>query len=171
MDDFSTHPTAPNHYGFTASPENLIEPGKRPLSSISPLIIYNSTSGNVKIVAGASGGGRIISTTAQVIMRLLWFGQNPRDAIAAPRFFNQLQPLDSDCEAHMPEVSIFEKGKIAQLLRPPIFQAIIEELMKRGHSFANSDYYVPSASIISVGDDGRVYASGDMGIEGFPTGY
>jgi gamma-glutamyltranspeptidase/glutathione hydrolase/leukotriene-C4 hydrolase len=64
MDDFST-PGNKNSYGFPSSPSNYIFPGKIPQSSMSPSIIFNEQN-VVVLMAGASGGSRIISATAQV---------------------------------------------------------------------------------------------------------
>ncbi len=52
-------------WGFPASPVNLIEPGKRPMSSMSPLIILNQR-GEVAAVVGGTGGSRIITSTVYV---------------------------------------------------------------------------------------------------------
>ena len=65
MDDFSTNPTKPNVYGLVPSKYNLIRPGARPMSSMSPTIITD-TNDNVVLVIGASGGPRIISAVASV---------------------------------------------------------------------------------------------------------
>ena len=65
MDDFST-PGKSNLYGYPPTEANYIRPKKRPLSSMCPSIITDAK-GDVKMVAGASGGSRIISGTAQVI--------------------------------------------------------------------------------------------------------
>ena len=65
MDDFSTNPTKPNVYGIAPSKYNLIRPGARPMSSMSPTIITD-TNDNVVLVIGASGGPRIISAVASV---------------------------------------------------------------------------------------------------------
>lgn len=65
-DDFST-PNLTNSFGFIPSPENYISPGKRPLSSMSPTIIVDQED-NVKLILGASGGSKIISSVAQVIV-------------------------------------------------------------------------------------------------------
>lgn len=64
MDDFST-PNTNNAYGIAPSKENFIEPQKRPQSSMSPIIITDNN-GNVRLVIGASGGPRIISSIAYV---------------------------------------------------------------------------------------------------------
>ena len=65
MDDFST-PGVTNFYGVEPSPSNFIRPGKRPMSSMSPVIFTNQTSGEVVFVAGASGGTRITTGTLLV---------------------------------------------------------------------------------------------------------
>lgn len=107
MDDFST-PGSANYFGFTPSPANFIRPGKRPLSSMSPLIAFDRFSGNPKLVIGGSGGSRIISIVAQVAVRVLLLNQTLTDAIAAPRFHNQLLPDETYYEPEHPKV-LFNK--------------------------------------------------------------
>ncbi|EPB68625.1 hypothetical protein ANCCEY_12283 [Ancylostoma ceylanicum] len=74
MDDFST-PGASNAFGFAPSPSNFIAPGKRPMSSMSPMVIYNKNENNIVMVVGASGGSFIISATAQTVIRTMLFNQ------------------------------------------------------------------------------------------------
>ena len=64
MDDFSS-PGLTNKWGYLPSKANYIKPGKRPLSSMSPVIVTDS-SGDVIMVVGGSGGSRIISGTTLV---------------------------------------------------------------------------------------------------------
>ena len=65
MDDFST-PKLVNAFGYKPSIANYIKPTKRPMSSMSPIIVVDRNN-TVRLVVGASGGSRIISSTAQVI--------------------------------------------------------------------------------------------------------
>ena len=64
MDDFST-PGTVNYFGVPASEPNYIRPGKRPMSSMAPIIILDEN-GNVRLSLGASGGTKIITAVSQV---------------------------------------------------------------------------------------------------------
>ena len=64
MDDFST-PGTVNYFGVPASEPNYIKPGKRPMSSMTPIIVLDPND-NARLVLGASGGTKIITAVAQV---------------------------------------------------------------------------------------------------------
>lgn len=91
MDDFLTVRGEANAFGLTQSERNLPAPGKRPLSSMSPTIVLDEA-GQVVAVAGASGGPRIITGTAQALLNALVLRRSAGEAVAAPRLHHQWSP-------------------------------------------------------------------------------
>ena len=104
MDDFTTIPGEANAFGLQQSDRNLPEPGKRPLSSMSPTILLDD--GRVVLVAGASGGPRIITATTQCILNCLLFDMTPRQAVAALRFHHQWMPNVLQFESAWPDPAV-----------------------------------------------------------------
>jgi gamma-glutamyltranspeptidase/glutathione hydrolase len=90
MDDFSAKPGTPNMFGLVQGENNAIQPGKRPLSSMTPTIIEKD--GKLFMTAGAPGGSRISTAVMQVILNVIDFGMNVQDAIDTPRVHHQWQP-------------------------------------------------------------------------------
>ena len=90
MTDFSI-PGVPNVFGYYPSPSNYIAPGKRPMSSIAPIMVEFGN-GTLYAVLGASGGSRIITTVIQNALNILDYGMSVHDAIKRPRFHDQLLP-------------------------------------------------------------------------------
>ena len=90
MDDFTAKPGSPNAYGLLQSENNAIEPGKRPLSAMSPTIV--SEGGKLRLVVGTPGGPTIISSVLQTILDVLDFGMNAQQAVDYPRFHHQWMP-------------------------------------------------------------------------------
>jgi gamma-glutamyltranspeptidase/glutathione hydrolase len=90
MDDFSAKPGVPNAYGLIGGDANAVEPGKRPLSSMSPTIVLKD--GKPLLVTGSPGGSRIITTTLQVISNMIDHGMNVAEATHASRFHHQWLP-------------------------------------------------------------------------------
>lgn len=90
MDDFAARPGYPNYYGLVQGEANAIAPGKRPLSSMTPTILARD--GRLYMVLGSPGGPRIITTVLQVIVNVLDFGMNIREAVDWPRFHHQWLP-------------------------------------------------------------------------------
>ncbi len=84
MNDFSI-PGANNEFGFPPSPANFIRPGKRPMSSITPVMAQLRHNGALVLATGAAGGSRIISATAQIAWNVLERGMSMADALAEPR--------------------------------------------------------------------------------------
>ncbi len=90
MDDFTSKPGVPNQFGLVQGKANQIEPGKRPLSSMSPTIVTHD--GKLVMVTGSPGGSTIISTTMESILNVIEYGMNIKQAIDAPRIHMQWWP-------------------------------------------------------------------------------
>jgi gamma-glutamyltranspeptidase / glutathione hydrolase len=90
MDDFTTHPGAPNMFGLIQSESNTVAPGKRPLSSMTPTILLRD--GQLSFVTGSPGGPTIISATLLSILNWMRLGLDAQAAINAPRFHQQWMP-------------------------------------------------------------------------------
>jgi gamma-glutamyltranspeptidase/glutathione hydrolase len=91
MDDFTIKPGAPNLFGLVQGEANAIAPNKRMLSSMAPTLVLDPGD-RVRIVAGARGGPRIISSTWQVISNVIDFDMTVTEAVSAPRVHHQWQP-------------------------------------------------------------------------------
>ncbi len=90
MDDFTSKPGVPNSFGLVQGRINQIEPGKRPLSSMSPTIVLRD--GKLFMVTGSPGGSTIISTTLESFLNVAEFGMNMQQAVDAPRLHEQWLP-------------------------------------------------------------------------------
>lgn len=90
MDDFASKQGVPNMFGLIQGPANAIAPGKRPLSSMTPTIVLKD--GKVAMVLGSPGGGRIITTVANILLSVADEGMNIQQAVDAPRFHHQYLP-------------------------------------------------------------------------------
>jgi gamma-glutamyltranspeptidase/glutathione hydrolase len=91
MDDFTAKPGAPNAYGLRQGSQNAIAPGRRPLSSMTPTLVFRPD-GTPLLATGSPGGSRIITTVLQVLLNRLVHGLNLASAVAAPRIHSQLWP-------------------------------------------------------------------------------
>jgi gamma-glutamyltranspeptidase/glutathione hydrolase len=101
MDDFATRPGRPNAFGLVAvAGANGVEAGKRPLSSMAPVIVLEG--GRLRFVAGSNGGPRIITGTLLVLLNHLEFGMDVAEAVAAPRLHHQWLPDELLVEAGTP---------------------------------------------------------------------
>ncbi|OUS18453.1 gamma-glutamyltransferase [Gammaproteobacteria bacterium 50_400_T64] len=90
MDDFSAKPGEPNAYGLIGGTANAIEPNKRPLSSMTPTLVFKQ--GKPVFTTGSPGGSTIINTVLQTVLNVVDFDMNIAEAAAAPRIHHQWQP-------------------------------------------------------------------------------
>jgi len=99
LDDFAIVANTPNAYGLVGSQSeaNAIGPGKRPLSSMTPVVIRDGGKA-VRMVLGSPGGPRIITSVIQVILRKEVYGQSLEDAVRAPRLHQQWNPTYTTIE-------------------------------------------------------------------------
>jgi len=141
MDDFTSKPGVPNSFGLVQGKTNQIEPGKRPLSSMTPTILLKD--GRVAMVTGSPGGSTIISTTMESIVNVLDFGMNMQQSVNAPRFHNQW----------LPDVTAVEPG----LLSPEVRQ----QLEAMGHSFRDVQSWGADEAILRNPKTGLLEGAND----------
>jgi len=112
LDDFALSLSSVNAFGLRQGQENLLRPAARPLSSMTPVIVFGEN--GLRLVAGASGGPKIISSVLHVVVRVLWDGMSVGEAVRRPRWHHQW----------VPDVLFIEPEAPAEILR---------EFLRRGH--------------------------------------
>ena len=146
MDDFSSKPGTPNGYGLLGSEANAIEGNKRPLSSMTPTIIFKDQ--KPYMVFGSPGGSRIITTVLQVALNVMEHEMNIAQAVHSPRIHHQW----------LPEVLMIEKGfgsdteKLLESkgykLYPSSTMGSVQAIIKEGNYFYGSaDPRRPNAGV------------------------
>jgi len=113
MNDFSI-PGHHNKFGFVPSPINYIRPFKRPLSSITPIIVEHPNA-TLYLSIGAAGGSRIITSTIQAVWHVLDHGMDLPEALKEKRIHDQL----------LPDLTTFELG---------FEENLVEGMRGRGHN-------------------------------------
>lgn len=90
MDDFAARPGFPNAYGLVQGEKNSVAPGRRPLSSMTPTLIFRD--GEPWLATGSPGGSLIITAVMQTVLNAMTFDMNIAEAAAAPRIHHQWMP-------------------------------------------------------------------------------
>jgi gamma-glutamyltranspeptidase/glutathione hydrolase len=140
MDDFSIKPGAPNLYGLVGAEANAIAPGKRPLSSMTP--VFTEDESGVAIL-GTPGGSRIITMLLLGVLDLA-AGRRPDSWVAVPRYHHQF----------LPDVVQYEPGALDG--------GLSEALAARGHALQPLDApYGNMQAVYWDRDKDRVYAASD----------
>ena len=141
MDDFSSAPGAPNSFGLVGGEANSIQPGKIPLSSMSPTIVTKD--GKVRLALGSPGGSTIITTVLQTLLHVLDYGLDIGSAINSPRIHHQW----------LPDELRLEEGALTD--------GIVKELKARGHIIKHYSGYWGDATGIEILKDGSKRGAAD----------
>lgn len=114
MDDFSVQPGVPNAFKLIGAEANAVAAGKRPLSSMSPTIVFKD--GQPVLCTGAAGGPTIITQALLLISNVLDRGMEPNAALKQPRFHHQWAPDELKIEKAFGEDTLEELEKLGHKL-------------------------------------------------------
>lgn len=157
MDDFTTRPGEPNMFGLVQGLGNVVQAGKRPLSSMSPTLVEKN--GKIVIALGAPGGPRIINGVLSVLYRILISGMDIDRAIQTPRVHHQF----------LPDV-LFVDGLLTDGKSGPRFPPeTIKALEEKGHKTKAS--WMARVYGVSLQDDGILQGAFDSRGEGGVGGF
>lgn len=149
LDDFAAKPGAPNAYGLLGGAANAPAGGKRPLSSMTPTLVFRN--GKLDLVTGSPGGSRIITIVAQILLDRIDFHMNIAEAEAAPRIHDQWMPDILQVEPGLPE-------------------AVLQKLTAMGHHIKEYRPWGSAQSILRHGS-GWEGASDPRQHDGLAAGY
>lgn len=137
-------------FSFLPNPAdpNIVEPGKRPRSSMSPTIVLDG--GEVRYVVGSPGGSMIITTVTQVLMNRIDLGMTLPEAVAAPR--------------------ASQRNTAAVSAEPAFITASGADLTAYGHTFALPVAEIGAVAAIEVDADGLMTAVAEPVRRGGGTG-
>jgi len=138
LDDFAAKPGAANAFGLLGGDANAPGPNKRPLSSMSPTMVFRD--GQLELVTGSPGGSRIITTVLQIILNVIDHGLNVAEAEDAPRIHDQWQPDELRVERGLSPDTI-------RLLEAMGHKVVVRESMGSANTIArNGDGVLTGAS-------------------------
>jgi gamma-glutamyltranspeptidase/glutathione hydrolase len=146
MDDFSAQPGVPNAFGLVGAFANAIAPGKRPVSSMAPMIVTRD--GAPVLCVGGAGGPTIISATVQTIVNVIDFGLDVQAAVNQPRVHAQW----------LPDLTSVE---------PDIPADVVDGLARRGHHVAQAAG-LAAVQAVAIGTE-RLTAASDPRYGGAPA--
>lgn len=141
MGDFNKKPGETNTEGDIGTKANLIAPGKRMLSSMTPVIVTRN--GKVVLITGSPGGRTIINTVLHVVLGVLEFSMNAREAVDSPRMHHQW----------LPDEVTFEKGTVSD--------AVLARLREMGHKVRIQGRQGDANSILMDPATGMAYGVND----------
>ena len=140
MEDFVSKPGVPNVYGLLGGDANAVQAGKRPLSSMTPVIVFRD--GKPWFATGSPGGARIISTVLQMIVNVIDHDMGIAAASAAPRLHHQW----------FPDEVVIETGFSPDTIRI---------LQSRGHQVVRTGSIFTSLQTVGMRQDGLFQGASD----------
>ena len=153
MDDFAARPGKPNMFGLVQGERNKVEPGKRPLSSMTPTIVLRKD-GSLWFALGARGGPRIITAVLQAVVNMIDHDMNIQQAIDAPRVHHQW----------LPDEMVYEPVGMSS--------DTIKILENYGHKFAGKPANIASMTAIAIEEKTNVRLGAiDSRSDGEAVGY
>jgi gamma-glutamyltranspeptidase/glutathione hydrolase len=150
MDDFDAAPGTPNVFGAVGTGRNAPAPGKIPLSSMAPTLVFDAD-GRLWLAVGSSGGSMIPTAVAQVISHLVDDRMTLAQAVAAPRLHHQWRPDAIQVEPDALEAET------------------VRALSARGHRFLYRDRAFVNPQAVRVTPEGWREAASDPSGEGAPA--
>jgi gamma-glutamyltranspeptidase/glutathione hydrolase len=149
MDDFSAKPGVPNAFGLIGGSANAIEPGKRPLSSMTPVIVLKE--GKPWLATGTPGGARIITTVLQTVLNTIDFKMNIAEALSMPRVHHQWMPDYLRIEKGLsPDTIRLLKEKGHELRVMPTMGRVQTVQQQQGFLFGATDPRNPDGAAIGI---------------------
>jgi gamma-glutamyltranspeptidase / glutathione hydrolase len=140
MGDFNKKPGETNLTGDIGTPANLIDPAKRMLSSMTPAFVVKD--GKLVMATGSPGGRTIINTVLTVVLGVVEYGMNGREAVDTPRVHHQW----------LPQTVTLEEGAVKE--------DVVSALKAMGHDVKLQGRQGDAHSIW-IGPDGTAYGAND----------
>jgi len=130
LGDFNAGPGLTDAAGLIGTVPNLAQPGKRPLSSMCPVILAQG--GRVLLVSGSPGGRTIPSTVLNTVLNVVDFALDARSAVDAPRFHHQWLPDRIQVEADLPAATQTALKAMGHALKEVKKQGCAQVILVRG---------------------------------------
>ena len=147
MDDFSAKPGVPNGYGLIGGDANAVEANKRPLSSMSPTLVFKDS--KPYIVTGSPGGSRIITTVTQVISNVIDHDMNIAEATHAPRIHDQWLPDEIRIEKALNVDTIKKLESMGHKVSPQAAMGSTQSIMITPNGvYGSSDPRIVDAAVV-----------------------
>lgn len=150
MDDFSAKPGVPNMFGLVGAEANAVGPGKRMLSSMTPVIVEKN--GNLQMVVGTPGGATIITSVFQTLLNVIDYNMTMQDAVSAKKVHHQW----------LPDRILVEKGALTE--------EQISDLKSMGHNIEFRDE-IGRTDCILVRSDGKLEGAADPRGDDYAEGF